>query len=89
MSAACHATTNQILIGRASLVGEFRFFVSNWFVCLLEIAFHRLFPSGATQETSLWAGTWTRLLSYIWTMLVIFSLTPAWQYPLVRASVGF
>ncbi|KAK4171131.1 hypothetical protein QBC36DRAFT_199988 [Triangularia setosa] len=89
MSAACHAASNWVVMGRASVVGEFRFFISNWFICLLEtvidrFAMRRLFP-----RDSMLAALWKRLLGYIWTMLVIVCLTPAWQYPVVRASAGF
>lgn len=78
MSAACHAASNWVVMGRTSVVGEFRFFISNWFICLLETVIdwfivRRLFPSD-----SLLAAPWKRLLGYIWTMFVIACLTPAW-----------
>ncbi|KAL2194242.1 hypothetical protein P885DRAFT_71561 [Corynascus similis CBS 632.67] len=35
-SSPCHAASNWVVMGRTSVVGEFRFFISNWFICLLE-----------------------------------------------------
>lgn len=82
MSAACHAALNRVVMGRASVVGEFRFFLSNYLICLLETVFNWWFPR------SLQTGLWKRLLGYLWVTMVIVSLTPTWQYPLIRAAVG-
>ncbi|KAH6853211.1 hypothetical protein B0I37DRAFT_358775 [Chaetomium sp. MPI-CAGE-AT-0009] len=86
MSAACHAASNRVMMGRASVVGEFRFFLSNFLICLVETIFEWGFLIG--ERHLLQAGAWKRLLGYIWTMLVVFSLAPAWQFPLIRATVG-
>jgi hypothetical protein len=74
------------MMGRASVVGEFRFFLSNFLMCLVETMVEwGLFAEGSCL---LQAGAPKRLFGYIWTMLVIFSVAPAWQFSLIRAAVG-
>jgi hypothetical protein len=86
MSAACHAASNWVMMGRASVVGEFRFFLSNFLICLVETMVEwGLFAEGSCL---LQAGAPKRLFGYIWTMLVIFSVAPAWQFSIIRAAVG-
>lgn len=90
MSAACHAVTNWVVTRRANAAAEFRFFLSNYGLCLVETVFERgLFKQGKEQRriTARFAYI-RRLVGYIWVSAVIFALTPAWQYSLVRSVIG-
>jgi len=88
MSAACHALANWVLTGKTRAVHEFRFFLSNYAVCLAETLAVRAMRRGGIFEYDKTIGLGLRLVGYAWVLTIIFCLTPAWQYPSVYASVG-
>lgn len=79
MSAVCHAAINWVVIKRGNTVQEFRFFVSNYVICLVETALQR--TSKRTCFSS--NGVLARLFGYAWVFVIFFSLVPAWQYSLI------
>lgn len=88
-SAAYDAASNWIVIGRVNIVGEFRFFLSDYLVCLAETIFDCGYSAGSVKNQTLRTGLCKRFLGSIWVVMTIFSLSPAWQYSLIRTAVAF
>jgi hypothetical protein len=88
MSATLHAASNSILTDTSNLAAEFRFFLSNYVLCLAETLCARWLRRGLLS-TVLPRTCWcTQAAGYAWVILAIFLITPAWQYPLARAAAG-
>jgi hypothetical protein len=89
MSAACHAACNWVQIGRTNASGELWFFFMNWLVCLLEGIADQLIVKRISPKRSSQMALWRMLLGYMWVIWVLLCLTPAWQYPIILAAVGW
>ncbi|OHW99140.1 toxin biosynthesis protein [Colletotrichum incanum] len=87
LSAGCHVLANWVLYRKLCALSELRFFVSNWAVCLLETACG-LDDRKAAAESGSAITSWGRRavgLGFVWTFF--FCTVPAWQYPVVLASL--
>lgn len=74
-------------MGRANAAAEFRFFLTNFLVCLGETTLSRgsgvgseVFPTGIS-----WSG---QLFGWSWVASVFFCIVPAWQYPIISLQAG-
>ncbi len=84
ISAGCHAAANWIVMRKANTAGEFRFFLANYVVCVVETVVERKLVRQWTEKH----GWWTRVVGYSWVVVVMLSLSPGWQYSLIWSAVG-
>ncbi|KAK3906133.1 hypothetical protein C8A05DRAFT_12109 [Staphylotrichum tortipilum] len=79
MSAMCHAVTNRLMMGKANAAAEFRFFLSNYVICLAETVFVGALLGWRKEDRHLTAcfAFMRRLVDYIWVSVIMFySLLP-------------
>lgn len=78
MSAACHTLTNWVTVGKANAATEFRFFFSNYAVCLVEAAFAKGLMGWREEARSVEMRFpfLRRLVGHIWVSAILFSLAP-------------
>lgn len=87
LSAACHAVVNLISIGETNARAEFRFFLSNWSVCLAETACRAIVRRMHSLPGYTDRNLTVRILGYTWVVVVFFCLVPSWQYSLILVRV--
>ncbi|KAI0409480.1 hypothetical protein F4802DRAFT_593127 [Xylaria palmicola] len=80
ISALCHIAVNWVVLHQGGTVPELRFFLSNFFICLVEKLTTSWLPCISRSST-------LRFLGYFWVMVIFFCLVPSWRYPLILAEL--